>query len=120
MLLRCDAPRLAAAFPPLHTRLGVNTGPVLVGNLGSKRRFDFTGTYREVRRPTRLQFTWRWETLPIIEGPGDTSVTVEFTESAGTHVTLVQDHLPHNEALEAHRRGWDRCLDGLARLSLRE
>jgi len=86
---------------------------------GAKGMFDFTGTYRELRRPTRLQFTWRWETLPIIEGPGDTSVTVEFAESAGTHITVVQDHLPHSQALEAHRRGWERCLDGLALLSRR-
>lgn len=84
---------------------------------GGEGESDFAGTYRELTRPRRLQFTWRWEALPIIEGPGDTSVLVEFEESAGTRISLVQNHLPHSEALEAHRRGWERCLDGMAALS---
>jgi len=79
--------------------------------------FDFAGVYRELTRPRRLQFTWRWESLPILEGPGDTSVSVEFEASAGTRVSLVQHHLPHAAALDAHRRGWERCLDGMAALS---
>ena len=79
--------------------------------------FDFSGTYREVTRPRRLQFTWHWDALPIIEGPGDTSVTVRVEKSAGTRITLIQEHLPHAEAYEAHRRGWERCFDGMAALS---
>jgi uncharacterized protein YndB with AHSA1/START domain len=76
--------------------------------------FEFTGAYREVTEFRRLEFTWRWRSLPILDGPGDTSVVVEFERAEGTRVTVVQTHLPHQEALEAHRRGWDRCLDGMA------
>ena len=81
---------------------------------GSAGVFEFTGIYREVTEFRRLEFTWRWRSLPILDGPGDTSVVVEFEQSEGTRVTLVQTHLPHQEALEAHRRGWERCLDGMA------
>ena len=85
---------------------------------GEKGLFDFRGAYREVTRPRRLQFTWRWAALPMIEGSGDTGVTVRFEESAGgTRIALVQEHLPHAEAREAHRRGWERCLEGMAALS---
>jgi NAD(P)-dependent dehydrogenase (short-subunit alcohol dehydrogenase family)/uncharacterized protein YndB with AHSA1/START domain len=76
--------------------------------------FEFTGAYREVTEFRRLEFTWRWRSLPILDGPGDTSVVVEFERAEGTRVTVAQTHLPHQEALEAHRRGWDRCLDGMA------
>jgi len=85
---------------------------------GEAGRFEFTGSFRELTRPTRLQFTWRWETIPIIEGPGDTSITVDLDESAGTRMTLVQEHLPHAQAFEAHRRGWERAFDGLANLAV--
>jgi uncharacterized protein YndB with AHSA1/START domain len=75
--------------------------------------FDFTGAYREITEFKRLEFTWRWRSLPIFDGPGDTSVVVEFEQSEETRVTLVQTHLAHQEALDAHRRGWERCLDGM-------
>lgn len=42
-------------FPPLHTRIGVNTGPMLVGNLGSERRFDYTAIGDSVNLSARLE-----------------------------------------------------------------
>src|SRR5581483_7266514 len=80
---------------------------------GAGGAFEFAGHYREITKYSRLEFTWRWQSLPILDGPGDTTVVVEFEQGEGTRVTLIQQHLPDQAALEAHRRGWQRCFDGM-------
>jgi uncharacterized protein YndB with AHSA1/START domain len=73
------------------------------------------GEYREVDRPRRLVYTWRWEG----DGgpnPGHVSiVTVEF-HAAGDATTVVLEHsgLPSQESRTRHGAGWGSVLQRLA------
>lgn len=41
--------------PPLNTRIGINTGEMVVGNMGSKEIFDYTVIGNEVNTSARLE-----------------------------------------------------------------
>jgi adenylate cyclase len=42
-------------FPPLKTRIGIHTGSMVVGNLGSLRRFDFTAIGGSINLASRVE-----------------------------------------------------------------
>ena len=76
------------------------------------------GTYREVKAPERIAFTWKWEGEPMGAMP-ETLVTVTFAERRGhdgveTEVELRHAGLPAREARDAHDAGWQGCLNKLA------
>jgi uncharacterized protein YndB with AHSA1/START domain len=64
-------------------------------------RFQFYGSYYEVRPGKKLAFTWQWDSLPIpgIDGPGSTQVVIEFSEQGGvTKTVLTQSGFPNQTA----------------------
>jgi uncharacterized protein YndB with AHSA1/START domain len=76
--------------------------------------FYLTGTYREVRPPARLVYTWRWEAEPEL---GETLVTVEFHSRGGsTEVIVTHELFPTEKARQDHQRGWAGCLDRLVKI----
>ncbi len=93
--------------------------------------FVVGGTYREVRRPERLVFTWVWEAplnsetmqpseesaphLDLMAEARETVVTVEFREESGnTEVVLSHEYFPSQEARDEHSKGWGGTFDKLA------
>ena len=75
--------------------------------------FYLAGTYREVRHPEKLVYTWRWEAEPEM---GETLVTVEFHDvGKATEVVLTHEFFPNQEVRDDHNKGWNSCLDCLAK-----
>lgn len=72
------------------------------------------GTFREVRPPERLVYTWRWEAG--VPSSGESIVTVEFHDRDGaTEVVLTHADLPPGESVAPYRDGWESGLDKLER-----
>ena len=46
---------LEQGFPELHTRMGLASGPMVVGNMGSVKRFDYTMMGTDVNLASRLE-----------------------------------------------------------------
>lgn len=46
---------LEQGFPELHTRMGLASGPMVVGNMGSVKRFDYTMMGSDVNLASRLE-----------------------------------------------------------------
>lgn len=76
-------------------------------------RHTVCGEYREVRRPERLVYSWRWVQGGGQAGPASI-VTVDFIgDGARTTVMLEHSDLGSRDSREKHRAGWDACLGSL-------
>ncbi len=76
------------------------------------------GVYREVTPPSKLVFTWAWKKRQAdgthADTDPETQVTVEFRDrGSSTEVTLTHEFLPTKESWNAHKKGWEGCLDAL-------
>ena len=73
-----------------------------------------SGEYREIDPPSRLVFTYAWES-PAGERNRETLITIGFAESAGkTHMTFTQQGLESAESRDGHESGWSQAFDDLA------
>jgi uncharacterized protein YndB with AHSA1/START domain len=71
-----------------------------------------SGTYKEVKPPEKLVFTWHWQREET--GP-ESLVTVEFRDLGGsTEVSLTHVNLIDAETRAKHNEGWNGCLQQLA------
>ena len=73
------------------------------------------GVFRELKRPSKLVYTWSFSGNPKLEG-GDSQVTVEFLDRKGdTEIQITHEQLPNEEVKEDHNQGWNGSLDKLER-----
>jgi uncharacterized protein YndB with AHSA1/START domain len=69
-----------------------------------------TGRFREIVRPTRLVFTWGWESADT-DGGAETVVTVDIrAEKGGTLVVVTHERFPDQAMRDRHERGWQSTL----------
>jgi uncharacterized protein YndB with AHSA1/START domain len=70
-----------------------------------------TGTYKEVKPPEKLVFTWRWQHF---DGAPETVVTVEFHDLGGsTEILLTHSNFTNLEDRNKHNEGWTGCFSVL-------
>ncbi len=67
------------------------------------------GTYREIARPARLAFTWKWE-----HEAADTLVILTFRSiGAQTELHLRHERFESAERRDSHNQGWPSILEKL-------
>jgi glutathione S-transferase len=74
------------------------------------------GEYREIDAPTRLVFTWAWESEQA-EDTQETLVTLQFRDQGkATEMLLTHERFPSERSRELHNQGWTGCLARLEQL----
>jgi uncharacterized protein YndB with AHSA1/START domain len=70
------------------------------------------GVYTEIDPPTRLAFTWIWDSDPSREQ----LIVIDFEEDDGvTKVRFTHSNLWNEEAVRDHEDGWGKVFDNLER-----
>ncbi len=69
------------------------------------------GHYTEIEPPTRLAFTWTWDS-----DNRQTLIELDFEEAEGvTTVRMTHSNLRDEESVRNHEDGWTTCFDNLER-----
>jgi uncharacterized protein YndB with AHSA1/START domain len=71
---------------------------------------ELTGTYREIKPPERLVYTWQW----VEDDAPETEITVEFIAIGGeTELRLTHTGFASGESQGRHEQGWTGSFDKL-------
>jgi adenylate cyclase len=112
-------------IPPFGMGLGINTGNVVVGNMGSRQRFDYTCLGDSVNLASRLEGQSKPYGVKIILGPKtaeyvkDTYSVIELDNIAvkgkteGIKIYTIGETVKHahSEYLKEYYRGnWDKAI----------
>ena len=70
-----------------------------------------SGTYREIKAPEKIVFSWAWEH----DRASESVVTVEFFDlGPSTEVSITHEQLPSTASRDQHIGGWTGCFDQFA------
>ncbi len=118
MWWRMDEPGWALAGATVDLRVGGAYRLAMTAPDGQTHAA--VGIFRDIRRPSRLVFTWDWEAETSRVGP--TRVTVEILDRGGglTEVVVVHEAFADPERVPGHERGWTQLLLRLERTVARE
>lgn len=108
-------------FDCLELAMDFRVGGKYRGMIRSAHSGDswFGGEYREIEPPTRLVFTWMWDTGP--SGEVETLVTISFREGADGRTTMTFHQSPfiNVERRDSHIGGWNSLFNKLAAYAAR-
>lgn len=98
----------------MDVRVGGEYRLVMQAPDGSK--MPLRGTFQLLDRPTKLSFSWQWETAPGDIGSGKTLVTVDIrAKGSATEIVLTHEGFATEEQKSNHEMGWTGALDKLGR-----
>jgi uncharacterized protein YndB with AHSA1/START domain len=107
---------------PKYTELDVRPGGRYVIEIKQPDGVIYrgAGTFREVKPPEKLVFTWAWTRQPeSAKDPmqaTDTLVTVElFARGNATEMVFTHEGFDTEATRESHNKGWTGCFEKLAK-----
>ena len=77
------------------------------------------GVYREIVRPERLVFTWKWETgHPMGAAGQETLITLTFRALAPTKTQMILRHefFETKDSRDSHNQGWNASFEKMAEM----
>jgi len=108
---------------PKYTELDVRPGGRYVIEIPvPKEGFTYRGygTFREVKPPEKLVFTWAWEQIPPPKKKSEdmedseSLVTVQLIDRGNsTEMIFTHENFTTAKVRDSHQRGWDGCFDAL-------
>jgi uncharacterized protein YndB with AHSA1/START domain len=114
-----DVPTHEPKYKELDVRLG---GRYVIEIPIANEGFTYRGygTFREVKPPEKLVFTWAWEKVPAGKGEpeqldeGESLVTVELiARGKSTEMIFTHESFANAKIRDEHQKGWDGCFEVL-------
>lgn len=113
--LKVQAEKEGRAFYPLNCGIGINTGPVAVGNMGSKQRFAYSALGDPVNLASRLEGQTKTYGVNILLGESTADKVRDFALMEIDYIRVKGKNEPariytvlgdENMALEADFKAW--------------